>query len=85
MYLRLDSWQFNNLGDGLILSSILSIFIAIPIFWFMGLYKAMFRYSSISALFSISFSILIYALIYFSIVGLYGVAGIPRSIGLLHL
>ena len=50
----------------------------------MGLYKAMFRYSSISALFSISFSILIYALIYFSIVGLYGVAGIPRSIGLLQ-
>ena len=84
LFLRLDTYQFNNIDAGLKYATIYAIIIAIPIFWLMGLYRAMFRYTNISILFTILFSFLIYGLIYFSVIALYRIEGIPRSIGILQ-
>ena len=66
-----------------ILASTISL-IAIPIFWIFGLYRTIFRYTSLSLIFTIFASISVYSLLYFLILGAYGVKGIPRSIGLLQ-
>lgn len=63
---------------------ILSIFLAIPLFWIFGLYRTIFRFTSLSIIFTIFFSLFIYGLLYFLIIGIYGVNGTPRSIGLIQ-
>ncbi len=65
-------------------SALISIVIAIPIFWLFGLYRTIFRYTSISIIFNILASVSIYGLFYFFIIGIYGIDGIPRSIGILQ-
>ena len=62
----------------------LSIILAIPIFWFLGLYRTLFRYAGLSILFTITLSIIIYGMLYFSIIGIYGIQGVPRSIGIIQ-
>ena len=63
---------------------IISILIAIPIFWAFGLYKTIFRYTGIPIIFTIFTSTSIYGLVYFLIVGAYGLEGVPRSIGIIQ-
>ena len=84
LFLRLDDYQLSILKGGLKWASAISVIIALPIFWLMGLYKTMFRYSSSSLYYSVPFAILVYGLIYFSIITIYGIKGIPRSIGILQ-
>ena len=84
LLLRLDSYQFNVLENNLIFTSLISIIIAIPVFWLMGLYRTMFRYSTLSVLVSISIAISVYGLLFFPIVSIYGINGIPRSIGVMQ-
>ena len=84
LFLRLDDYQFSVLKDGLKEASAASVIIAIPVFWLMGLYRTMFRYSSSSVFVSVSVAILVYGLLYFSIISIYGIKGIPRSIGILQ-
>ena len=84
LFLRLDDYQFSILKDGLKWASAASVIIALPVFWLMGLYKTMFRYSSSSVTVSVSFAILVYGLLYFSVISIYGIKGIPRSIGILQ-
>ncbi len=81
-YLRLE--KFITINDITLIAALLSVFLAIPIFWLLGLYRAIFRYTGLSIFFSISIAILIYALIYFSAVGIYAIQGIPRSIGIIQ-
>jgi FlaA1/EpsC-like NDP-sugar epimerase len=81
-YLRLDEFI---LIKGAALSAVLfSIFIALPIFWLLGLYRTIFRYSGPSVMFSVSTALLIYGSLYFLIFGVYGVFGVPRSIGVIQ-
>ena len=84
LFLRLDSYQFANLNDSLKWASVISVLIAIPLFWLMGMYRYMFRYSGISVIGSVSFSILVYGLLYFSVISIFGIKGVPRSIGILQ-
>jgi len=84
LFLRLDDYQFSILKDGVKWASAVSVIIALPVFWLMGLYKTMLRYSSSSVSVSVSFAILVYGLLYFSIISIYGIKGIPRSIGVLQ-
>src|SRR6056300_448458 len=81
-YLRLEELVlFKDIG----LTSIsLTIFLAIPIFWLSGLYRTLFRYSGISILSTISLSVAVYGLVFFSIISLYGITGVPRSIGVIQ-
>ncbi|MDC3373391.1 polysaccharide biosynthesis protein [Candidatus Pelagibacter sp.] len=81
-YLRLEELVlFKDIGLTPIL---LTIFLAITIFWVTGLYRTLFRYSGISILSTISLSVIIYGLIFFSIISVYGITGVPRSIGVIQ-
>ena len=64
--------------------AIISVAIAIPIFWLFGIYRTFFRYTSISIIFNILLSSIVYGLLYFLVIGVYGIQGVPRSIGVLQ-
>ena len=63
---------------------LISIFMAIPIFWLFGLYRTIFRYTGIEIIFNILASSFIYGLFYFLVIGVYGIPEVPRSIGILQ-
>ena len=63
---------------------LISIVIAIPIFWLFGLYRTILRYTSLSIVFTIIGSSFVYGLLYFSIIGIYEIQNVPRSIGILQ-
>lgn len=81
-YLRLE--EFILFKDLNLISIFLSIFILIPIFWMFGLYRTLFRYGGSSILATISMSTFIYGIIFFSIISIYGIKGVPRSIGIIQ-
>ena len=81
-YLRLE--QFIKINDITILAVLISISLAIPIFWLSGLYKTMFRFASSSIILNVTIAILAYGLLYFTFIGIYGIQGIPRSIGIIQ-
>ena len=81
-YLRLD--QFISIQGVVLKAAIASVILALPVFWLLGLYKTIFRYSGLSIMFSIFIAILVYGLLFFLIFGVYRVVGIPRSIGILQ-
>ncbi len=74
-----------------IYAALLSVILALPIFWIFGLYKTIFRYTNLSIILNISTSILVYGLFYFLIIGIYGLPSgsnyysiVPRSIGIIQ-
>jgi FlaA1/EpsC-like NDP-sugar epimerase len=80
--LRLESWVSFNVD--IAIASAVSVVIALPLFVAFGLYRAIFRYSGIDALFSIFKSLIIYAFVFFSIVTLVGIPGVPRTMGIIQ-
>ena len=71
--------------QGVVLTAVIvSVALALPVFWLLGLYRTIFRYSGLSIIFSVSIALLVYGLLYFLIFGVFGVTGIPRSIGILQ-
>ena len=64
--------------------ALISIVIAIPIFWLFGLYRTIFRFTGLSIIFTILASTCVYGLIYFSVIGVYSIEGVPRTIGILQ-
>jgi len=81
-YLRLE--QFIEINDTTILAALISISLAIPIFWLADLYKAMVRFAGASIILTVAVATFAYSLLYFAIIGIYGIQGIPRSIGILQ-
>lgn len=81
-YLRTGS--FINFSHQLFLVTAISIFIAIPIFFLFKLYSVIFRYSGWSILIQITRSIIIYGLVFASIITFYGINGVPRTVGLIQ-
>ena len=81
-YLRLE--EFVKFNDVTTLAVEVSILLAIPIFWLMGLYKTIFRFQGYSIIFTVFVAISVYALLYFGVIGIYGIQGIPRSIGIIQ-
>ena len=75
-YLRLD--QLVPLKGPALIAAAISVIIALPVFWFTGSYRTIFRYSGLSIVFSAMLSIFVYGLIYASIFTLYGIGNIPR-------
>ena len=81
-YLRLEEFVlFKEIGLTPIL---LTFLLTIPIFWSTGLYKTLFRYAGSSIFSNISISVIIYGLIFFSLISIYGIKDIPRSIGIIQ-
>lgn len=76
--------EFILLDDFNFFLAFLSISIALPVFWFFGLYRTVFRYFGLSTIFSIFTSLSVYGFIFFLIVAFYTIQGVPRSIGILQ-
>ena len=81
-YLRLE--QFVKINNVTTLAVEISVLLAIPIFWLMGLYKTIFRFADSSIIFTVFITTFAYALLYFAVIGIYGIDGIPRSIGIIQ-
>ncbi len=81
-YLRLE--EFIRINDETILAVLISIILAIPIFWLLGLYRTMLRFAGSSIIFTVTVAISTYGLIYFSVIGIYGIQGVPTSIGIIQ-
>ena len=64
--------------------ALISVAIAIPVFWFFGLYRTIFRYTGLSIVFTVLSSTLVYGSIFFLIIGIIKIHEVPRSIGILQ-
>jgi len=85
-YLRLGDWLRVS-GDGFYIplyAVITSWMIALPLFVTNGFYRMIFRYSGIDAVATISRTLLVYGLFYVLIISVIGIAGVPRTIGLIQ-
>lgn len=80
--LRLEAWV--SFDVNMLIASSISMAIALPLFIVFGLYRAIFRYSGLDALTAIFKSLLIYTFIIFTTLTLVGLAGIPRTIGIIQ-
>ncbi|TVT58065.1 MAG: polysaccharide biosynthesis protein [Sedimenticola thiotaurini] len=61
-----------------------SLCLALPIFIVSGLYRAIFRYSGWPALLTVTRAIVIYGLLYSSLITAIGLPGVPRTVGLIQ-
>jgi FlaA1/EpsC-like NDP-sugar epimerase len=82
LYLRLG--EFVALSGNYFWVVLVSIGIALPVFTVSGLYRAIFRYSGWPALLAVAYAVGIYGLLYASIFTVIGVAGVPRTVGLIQ-
>ena len=81
-YLRLG--DFLPFSKALMMPVVVSIIVAIPLFVMSGLYRAIFRYSGLSAMLSLSRAMLLYGLIFSGVFTFYGVDGVPRTVGFIQ-
>lgn len=81
-YLRLG--EFVTLSGTALWAVGASIGIALPIFVLSGLYRAIFRYSGWPALLAVARAVGIYGLLYASVFIAVGVAGVPRTVGIIQ-
>ncbi len=81
-YLRLG--EFISFSDRGLNALIYSILISFPLFFLFGLYKSIFRSSGMSTIFIVSKAIIIYGIIYLSLIVFFRLDGIPRTLGLIQ-
>ena len=81
-YLRLG--EFPTLQNALIIPSFLSIIFAIPVFYFSGLYRTIFRYSGWPAMLTVSKSIIIYGFLFCTCITFFAFRDVPRTIGFIQ-
>jgi FlaA1/EpsC-like NDP-sugar epimerase len=81
-YLRLG--EFVALSGTALWAVGASVGIALPIFIVSGLYRAIFRYSGWPALLAVARAVCIYGLLYASVFTAIGVAGVPRTVGIIQ-
>ena len=86
-YLRLGYFQpvfEEREGLSLMPAIIVAVVVSIPIFVIFGLYRTIFRYSGAPAVLAVTKAVAFYGMIFASVFTLVGVAGVPRTIGLLQ-
>lgn len=72
-------------GDySVLLPTLTAMLIALPIFVRYGLYRAIFRYTGWPAIVTIAKAVALYGALYMCIFTFYGVANVPRTIGILQ-
>ncbi|MDC1135662.1 nucleoside-diphosphate sugar epimerase/dehydratase [Alphaproteobacteria bacterium] len=81
-FLRLG--HFVAISHDAMIATIVSIVIVLPIFIIRGLYREIFRYSGWPTLLSVARAVVIYAALYVLIFTIIGVAGVPRTIGIIQ-
>jgi len=67
-----------------LITTAVSVALALPIFVLSGLYRAIFRYNGMPAMMAITRAIFIYGILYTGIFTFIGVEGVPRTIGLIQ-
>ncbi len=77
--LRLDQWGFFQGQQWIVF--FVAIGFSFPLFISFGLYRAIFRYIGTAAFISITRAFIIYTGLFFGVFTLYGMDGVPRSIG----
>jgi FlaA1/EpsC-like NDP-sugar epimerase len=82
LVLRLE--EFILFKDFNFYPALISVVIAIPVLWMFGLYRIIFRYTNLSIIFTILASTFVYGLLYFILIGVYSIHGVPRSIGIIQ-
>ena len=82
LYLRLG--DFVPLTGMSLLAAGISVIAALPIFIVSGLYRAIFRYSGWPALLAVARAVVIYGLIYLTILTAIGIPGVPRTVGIIQ-
>ena len=80
--LRMDNWEYFKEQQWVVLLT--AIGFSFPIFVSYGLYRAIFRYIGTAAFISIARAFVIYTGLFFGVFTLYGVDGVPRSIGVIQ-
>jgi FlaA1/EpsC-like NDP-sugar epimerase len=80
--LRLDEWRM--LSGIELLPVAASLGIALPLFVVFGLYRAIFRYAGWAALMAMAKVMVIYAMLFASVFTFIGVAGVPRTVGIIQ-
>ena len=85
-YLRLGEFQaFSIISSApVLITSVASMALAVPIFVVSGLYRAIFRYSGMPAMMTMARAMFIYGIFFSSIFTFVGVQGVPRTIGLIQ-
>lgn len=85
-YLRVGEWVpiFSQSKWSPLLVLEASFFLALPVFFVMGLYREVFRYSGWYALSSLLRAMAIYSSLFILIFTVFGVEGVPRTIGFLQ-
>lgn len=81
-YLRLG--EFVQASRPFWLVVMVSIVIALPLFVRFGLYRAIFRYSGLPALMAVANASLLYGVVFAAIFTVWGLGGVPKTIGLLQ-
>jgi FlaA1/EpsC-like NDP-sugar epimerase len=81
-YLRLG--EFAAINGGSLQAIYAALAIALPVFIVFGLYRAIFRYSGLSAMLTVTRAMLVYGLIYATLFTVIAFDGIPRTIGLIQ-
>ncbi len=82
-YLRLGDF-LSLVVFPVLLASGVSVLLAIPIFVTSGLYRAIFRYSGLPAMTTMVRAMLLYGVLFAAVFTLYGVQGVPRTVGLIQ-
>jgi FlaA1/EpsC-like NDP-sugar epimerase len=82
LYLRLD--EFVGLSPQLLIPSLVSLVVGLPIFIIFGLYRIIFRYSGWAAVATVIRAMLVYGILFITIFTVFGVSGIPRTIGVIQ-
>ncbi len=87
-YLRLGEFisfaGASEWAQGAFWAGVASVAIALPLFVLSGLYRAIFRYSGWPALMAVARAVGIYGLIYACVFTVIGVAGVPRTVGIIQ-
>lgn len=81
-YLRLG--EFVTLVGEPLWAVLVSLVLAIPIFMATGLYRAIFRYSGLPAITSLTRAVAVYGLLFAALFTAIGVPGVPRTVGLIQ-
>lgn len=81
-YLRLGVWVWPNGTQWLSVAA--ACLFGIPLFISSGFYRAIFRYAGWSALMAVARAIFIYAILYSMVFTVFGVYGVPRTVGIIQ-
>ena len=81
-YLRLG--DLSLLENSIIFPSFISIIFAIPVFYFSGLYRTIFRYSGWDAMLTVAKSIIIYGFLFSTVITLISFRDVPRTVGIIQ-